>query len=55
MIIVFRSSRKEAAKEAAKAEEMAKLTSSLMDLYIQTETQAAQIRELNRMILDLGN
>lgn len=33
---------------------MARLHSTLMELYITTETQATQIRELERMVHDLG-
>ncbi|RZC33540.1 optic atrophy 3 protein -like [Asbolus verrucosus] len=49
-----RSVRKEAAKEAAKQAEMEALQNNIRDLFIQTEEQAAHIRELTRKLGDLG-
>ncbi|KAL3287315.1 hypothetical protein HHI36_001790 [Cryptolaemus montrouzieri] len=48
-----RSSRKEAAKEEVKRQEMEELKLSLKELFIQTEEQAAHIRELRRKVGDL--
>ncbi|XP_045468371.1 putative OPA3-like protein CG13603 [Harmonia axyridis] len=48
-----RSYRKEAAKEAARKEEMEELQLSLKELFIQTEQQATHIRELRRRLGDL--
>lgn len=57
-ILIFqflkRSYRKEAAKEAARKEEMEELQLSLKELFIQTEQQATHIRELRRRLGDLG-
>ncbi|KAJ8941351.1 hypothetical protein NQ314_010414 [Rhamnusium bicolor] len=50
-----RSSRKEAAKEEAKKEEMLQIQNSIRELFIQSEEQGAQIRELMRQLGDLGN
>ncbi|XP_044744286.1 putative OPA3-like protein CG13603 [Coccinella septempunctata] len=48
-----RSARKEAAKEAAKKKEIEELQLSLKELFIQTEQQAAHIRELRRKLGEL--
>lgn len=50
----FRSSRKEAAKEEAKKTEMERLQNTILELYLQTEQQEAQIKELARYIFELG-
>ncbi|XP_072387084.1 optic atrophy 3 protein homolog [Diabrotica undecimpunctata] len=47
-----RSSNKEAAKEEAKKQEMQDLQNTIRELFIQTEEQGAQLRELTRQ---LGN
>lgn len=49
-----RSTRKENAKEEEKELEMETLKHNIHELSIQTETQAAQIRELTRTIMSLG-
>ncbi|XP_056635298.1 putative OPA3-like protein CG13603 [Diorhabda sublineata] len=55
-MVVFeynRSSRKEAAKEEAKAKEMYDLKNTITELFMQTEEQGAQLRELTRKLGDL--
>nr|CAD7569810.1 unnamed protein product [Timema californicum] len=48
-----RSSRKEAAKEAALKDELSTLSYTIQELYFQTEKQDAQIRELLRAVSEL--
>lgn len=48
-----RSTKKEAAKEAAKIAEMSQIQNTLKELFIQTEEQGAHIRELTRKMGDL--
>lgn len=48
-----RSSNKEAAKEEAKAKEMYDLKNTITELFMQTEEQGAQLRELTRKLGDL--
>ncbi|KAJ3637549.1 hypothetical protein MTP99_000999 [Tenebrio molitor] len=55
-ILVFeynRNSRREAAKEEARINEMQQIQDTLKDLFIQTEEQAAHIRELTRKVGEL--
>jgi hypothetical protein len=49
-----RNSRREAAKEEARINEMQQIQDTLKDLFIQTEEQAAHIRELTRKVGELG-
>lgn len=49
-----RSARKEAAKEQAKKEEMEAINRTIQDLFFQAEQHATQIRELIRLVSDLG-
>lgn len=51
---VFRSARKEAEKERQKQEEMGDLRRSIQELFFQAEQHATQIREMMRLIGDLG-
>lgn len=48
-----RSAKKEAAKEAAKKQEIQQIQDTLRELFIQTEEQGAHIRELKRKFYDL--
>ncbi|CAG9859660.1 unnamed protein product [Phyllotreta striolata] len=48
-----RSSKKEAAKEEAKTQEMEDIRNTMRELFIQTEEQAAQLRELTRKLGDI--
>ncbi|XP_023018129.2 putative OPA3-like protein CG13603 [Leptinotarsa decemlineata] len=47
-----RSSKKEAAKEEAKQQEMTELKNTIRELFLQSEEQAAHIRELTRRLGD---
>lgn len=49
-----RSATKEAAKEAAKQAEMEQIHNALRDVFFQAEQHSAQIREIMRMVGDLG-
>lgn len=51
---VHRSARKEAEKERQKMEEMADLRQTIRELYFQAEQHSTQIREMMRLIGDLG-
>lgn len=53
--IFFRSSRKETAKEEMKKQEMTDIQNAIKELYIQSEEQRTQIRELTRKLGHLGN
>lgn len=50
--LAFRSSVKEAAKEAARLQELSDIKSDIRELYIQAEEERAQIRELLRKVGD---
>lgn len=50
-----RSAKKEAAKEEAKQEEMQSLKTAMQELFMQTEQQGAQLRELTRQLAHIGN
>lgn len=52
--LIFRSANKEAAKEEAKLQEMRDLQTTIRELFIQTEEQSAQLRELTRKLYGLG-
>lgn len=53
-LLCCRSSRKEAEKERQKKEEMDDLRRSIQELFFQAEQHATQIREMTRLIGDLG-
>lgn len=55
LILNYRSSKKEAAKEEARKNEIQELKDALRDLFIQTEEQGAHIRELSRKLGALGS
>ncbi|XP_072929848.1 optic atrophy 3 protein homolog [Epargyreus clarus] len=49
-----RQSKKEAAKEAKREEEMNHITSTITDLYFTVQKQQTQLREMERAVLALG-
>lgn len=53
-ILLNRSSRKEAEKENQKKQEMDDLKRAIQEIYFQSEQHATQIREMMRLIGDLG-
>lgn len=50
----FRQSKKEAAKEAKREEEMKHITGTITDLYFTVQQQQTQLREMERMIHSIG-
>lgn len=55
MCVAFRQSNKEANKEEAILVEKKELINTINDLALQLERQDAQLREINRVVAELGN
>lgn len=54
ILTIFRQSKKEAAKEAKREEEMKHITSTITDLYFTVQKQQTQLREMERLIHSIG-
>lgn len=50
----IRSSKKDAAKEAARQEELSNILYQIQELCFRVEQQDAQIREMHRNVVELG-
>lgn len=55
MFLLYRQSKKEAAKEAKREDEMKHITGTITDLYFTVQQQQTQLREMERVIHSLSN